>query len=326
MPARDSYMDGSRTARAAVPQQMDIPGFGGRYYIRIDGTVWRRWKSKDVQLHGVRHGRNRDYKLTTPEGRSICKPASAIMRATYFKGLPSNMRLAHKDGLESNASQIMGAYDPTAWGVEKLLEPDTDAASVDDLKQTREWKPKKKAPAVRVDVVAASAALMDANMDVAADTVNDQVHRLQERLAAVSSVYKYAVIDCGLLLDMAALNALVAADLWIVPIKPGGFEVDGLQRVHEQLEELRQLNSRLELWVLPAMFGKSNTHKAVKAHLHGLGHRITLATIRRSVIAESYTAAAMPLPVYSPRCGVAKDYEALAYEVMAWNDESEVKA
>lgn len=155
---------------------------------------------------------------------------------------------------QGNASQIMGAYDPTAWGVEKLLEPGADAASVDDLKQTREWKPKKKAPAVRVDVVAASAALMDANMDVAADTVNDQVHRLQERLAAVSDVYKYAVIDCGLLLDMAVLNALVAADLWIVPVKPGGFEVDGLLRVHEQLEELRQLNDGLELWVLPVVW------------------------------------------------------------------------
>lgn len=70
----------------------------------------------------------------------------------------------------------------------------------------------------------------------------------------------------------------------------------------------------------------SNAHKAVMAHLRTLGHRVTLATIRRSVIAESYTAAALPLPVYSPRCGVAKDYEALAYEVMAWNDESEVKA
>ena len=242
--------------------------------------------------------------------------------------------LAHLDGpvllidadQQGNASQIMGAYDPTAWGVEKLLEPEADAADVDDLKQTREWKPTKKAPAVRVDVVAASAALMDANMDVAADTVNDQVHRLQERLAAVSDAYKYAVIDCGLLLDMAVLNALVAADLWIVPVKPGGFEVDGLLRVHEQLEELRQLNDGLELWVLPVMFGKSNAHKAVMAHLHTLGHRVTLATIRRSVIAESYTAAAMPLPVYSPRCGVAKDYEDLAYEVMAWNDEREVKA
>lgn len=125
---------------------------------------------------------------------------------------------------------------------------------------------------------------------------------------------------------MAVLNALVAADLWIVPVKPGGFEVDGLLRVREQLEELRQLNDGLELWVLPVMFGKSNAHKAVMAHLRSLGHRVTLTTIRRSVIAESYTAAALPLPAYSPRCGVAKDYEALAYEVMAWNDEREVKA
>ena len=56
MPARDSYMDGGKPARSAVPQQVDIPGFGGRYYIRIDGTVWRRWKHKDEQLQGQRNG------------------------------------------------------------------------------------------------------------------------------------------------------------------------------------------------------------------------------------------------------------------------------
>lgn len=102
MPARDSYMDGGKPARSAVPQQMDIPGYGGRYYIRIDGTVWRRRKSKDTRMRGVRRGRNREYKLTTPEGRTICKTASSIMRETYFRGLPQNMRLVHKDGLESN--------------------------------------------------------------------------------------------------------------------------------------------------------------------------------------------------------------------------------
>lgn len=102
MPARDSYMDGGKPARSAVPQQMDIPGYGGRYYIRIDGTVWRRRKSKDTRMRGVRRGRNREYKLTTPEGRTIRKTASAIMRETYFRGLPQNMRLVHKDGLESN--------------------------------------------------------------------------------------------------------------------------------------------------------------------------------------------------------------------------------
>ena len=78
-------------------------------------------------------------------------------------------------------------------------------------------------------------------------------------------------------------------------------------------------------WQRSTPLGKSNTHKAVMAHLRSLGHRVTLTTIRRSVIAESYTAATLPLPVYSPRCGVTKDYEALAYEVMAWNDESEVE-
>ena len=95
-------MDGSQPARAAVPQQMDIPGFGGRYYVRIDGTVWRRWKSKDSKLHGTRNRRNWDYKLTRPDGRTVCKAASAIMHETYFSHLPEGTPLKHRDGQTSN--------------------------------------------------------------------------------------------------------------------------------------------------------------------------------------------------------------------------------
>ena len=87
MPARDSYMDGGKPARSAVPQQMVIPGFGGRYYILIDGTIWRRWKSKDVQLQGTRHGRNRDYKLTTPAGRAICKQQPYDANVNFFSSI-----------------------------------------------------------------------------------------------------------------------------------------------------------------------------------------------------------------------------------------------
>lgn len=250
------------------------------------------------------------------------KTTTATTLAYYLAEMAGPVLLIDADQ-QGNASQIMGAYDPMEWGTEKLLEPTPGGAEIEDLKQTRSWQPVKKYPAVDVDVIPSSAALMDANMEVAADAVNDQVHRIKERLETVADRYKYVVIDCGLLLDMAALNALVAADLWIVPVKPGGFEVDGLQRVQEQLQELRELNKGLEMWVLPVMFGKSNAHRDVLQHLHSLGHRVTLATIRRAVIAESYTAASMPLPVYSPRCGVVRDYEKLAWEVMAWSGEKE---
>lgn len=102
MPARDSYMDGGKPARSAVPQQMDIPGFGGRYYIRIDGTVWRRWKHKDEQLQGQRHGSGWAYTLRTPDGRTVTKPAGGLMRAAYFRNLPPGTVLEHKDGSGRN--------------------------------------------------------------------------------------------------------------------------------------------------------------------------------------------------------------------------------
>lgn len=102
MPARDSYMDGGKPARSAVPQQVDIQGFGGRYYIRIDGTVWRRWKHKDEQLQGQRHGSGWAYTLRTPDGRTVTKPAGSLMRAAYFRNLPPSTVLEHKDGSGRN--------------------------------------------------------------------------------------------------------------------------------------------------------------------------------------------------------------------------------
>jgi|GEM_PF-1644469 len=102
MPARDSYMDGGKPARSAVPQQVDIPGFGGRYYIRIDGTVWRRWKHKDEQLQGQRNGSGWAYTLRTPDGRNVKKTAGGLMRAAYFRNLPPGTVLEHKDGSGRN--------------------------------------------------------------------------------------------------------------------------------------------------------------------------------------------------------------------------------
>ena len=221
---------------------------------------------------------------------------------------------------QGNTSQIMGSYDPMGEGLERLLEPPENAPPVDEIAQTASWEGQKKRPAVQLRIVPANAALMDANIDMATDAVHDQAHRLKNRLDAAAGSYDYAVIDCGLLLDMTAINALVAADLWIAPIKPGGFEVDGLRRMQEQLEELHQLNDKLVLWALPVMMGRSKAHTQILQHLCTLGAHVMAATVRRSIVAEKYTAAGVPLPVYSPRCGLVEDYRQAVEEIKAWNE------
>lgn len=84
--------------------RIDIQGYGGRYYVREDGTVWRHGKKKDWQLTGVRNGRNRDIKLTDLNGHTRCITMSKIMRLTWFRNLPEDVSLMHVNGLEEDWS------------------------------------------------------------------------------------------------------------------------------------------------------------------------------------------------------------------------------
>jgi len=91
--------------RRRAPESMDIPGYGGKYYVRQDGTVWRRGKTKDCRLAGHRKGRNRDVHLSGDNKKTRCTAMSAIMRATYFSGLvPDGYVLMHVNGMESDWS------------------------------------------------------------------------------------------------------------------------------------------------------------------------------------------------------------------------------
>ena len=87
-----------------LPERMDIPGFEGRYYVCMDGTVWHKWKSTDTQMFGHRNGRGREMKLTDENGKIHSKTMSWIMRHTYFAGMDPEMVLMHKNGIERDWS------------------------------------------------------------------------------------------------------------------------------------------------------------------------------------------------------------------------------
>ena len=87
-----------------LPERMDIPGFEGRYYVCMDGTVWHKWKSTDTQMFGHKKGRGREMKLTDENGKIHSKTMSWIMKHTYFAGMDPEMVLMHKNGIERDWS------------------------------------------------------------------------------------------------------------------------------------------------------------------------------------------------------------------------------
>jgi len=87
-----------------LPEHIDIPGYEGKYYVCLDGTVWHRWKTTDTQMFGHKKGRNRDLKLTDKTGKVTCRTMSWIMKHTYFRDLPPDMVLMHRNGIERDWS------------------------------------------------------------------------------------------------------------------------------------------------------------------------------------------------------------------------------
>ncbi len=100
---------------------------------------------------------------------------------------------------------------------------------------------------IRLDIIPANMTLLEAN------TIEKEKHRqtrLRTAFKGIAGVYDYCVIDNAPDLNMSTINALVASDDVIIPIKIDKFAFDGLAELAEQINNIcsnKELNSRLAL-------------------------------------------------------------------------------
>ncbi|TGN00215.1 ParA family protein [Leptospira dzoumogneensis] len=68
----------------------------------------------------------------------------------------------------------------------------------------------------------------------------DDFDLLKEALLPIRSSYEYIIIDCPPSLGLILENALIAADLVLVPIQTRAFSVQGLKDLHGTIEKIRK--------------------------------------------------------------------------------------
>ena len=118
-------------------------------------------------------------------------------------------------------------------------------------------------------------------------------------------------------MDMTVTNVLVAADLVILPVKVGGFEIEAIVNMEEQLEDLRGFNPDIRMKLLMTMRQKNMTSLQVEEWLKASSGQDCFQTaIRRSIVAEKATMERVPLPKFSKSGIVAKDYREVAEELL----------
>lgn len=87
-----------------LPQQIDIKGYDGKYYVTIDGDVFRRYKSCDRKLKPWSRHRHYSVSLTDDKGKKKERTINSIMKRAYFNCDDKNYGVYHKNGVKADCS------------------------------------------------------------------------------------------------------------------------------------------------------------------------------------------------------------------------------
>ena len=194
-----------------------------------------------------------------------------------------------------------------------------DDKSISDVLTARRLDPReviKKTRFENIDVMPANMTLIRANMEVLMDSTRPQQTRLRSALntIAAENFYDFCIIDNAPDINISTINALVASDDVIIPIKIDKYAFDGLEELKEQIEDTRDdLNPRLRLaGCLITCFIRADAEKQGEAWLRSRPEYPVFDTrIRYSDKVTESTFSEIPIVEYSRRSGTAMDYDTI---------------
>lgn len=166
-------------------------------------------------------------------------------------------------------------------------------------------------------VIPANMHLLTANLMVIKDEERDQATILSKELESVAEVFDYCIIDCPPDINISVINALVAADEVIIPIKIDGYAFDGMEELEEQINNAKKLNPKLKFkGCLVTMFYNRDVCRQGEEWLQNQRYPVFKTHIRRTEKADEVTFTNDSLMEYSPRSGAARDYKAFVKEYL----------
>jgi chromosome partitioning protein len=160
-------------------------------------------------------------------------------------------------------------------------------------------------------------ALSNTEMEIRAQITAPQHDRLSRALGKVKDLFDYCIIDCAPAISLLTVNAIIASNHIIVPIKPDKFAVQGFVVTSENI---KQMKSRWELdlnySILFTIINRNNEEKEVIRQLRELAGDHVLNTEIRAQPKPIAAAALQNTVVIKQKCGVAEDLQQLVDEVM----------
>lgn len=162
------------------------------------------------------------------------------------------------------------------------------------------------------DLVGAEIELVDAQR---------REYRLREAIGTVAHGYDYVLIDCPPSLGLLTLNALAAANTFLVPLQCEYYALEGLSQLLTTAGLVKKnINPELRIeGILLTMFAASNnlSHQVVSEIQTHFGDKVFKAIIPRNVRLSEAPSHGQSILEYEPRSVGAIKYQELAQELDA---------
>ncbi|MFE3573729.1 ParA family protein [Lysinibacillus sp. NPDC059133] len=172
-----------------------------------------------------------------------------------------------------------------------------------------------------LDIIPANMNLLRANKEILLDVSRPQQTRLRKALSRLTNAYKneydYCIIDNAPDINMTVINALVASDDVLVPIKVDKFAFDGLELLVEQIEDVKEFNENITFkGCFVTMFQKNGVNVQGCEYLFSsTSYPLFHTVIRKTVKVDETTFVGKPLLDYK-KSTAGQDYEKLVKEYL----------
>lgn len=234
----------------------------------------------------------------------VGKTISSINIAHILATIHNKKVLIVDNDKQGNASKLFGVKESAKTIADIMLESCINVKTV--IKPTK-YK--------NLDIIPANMDLLEANIAVIKDEEREgQATILKDALDQVKSEYDYCIIDNPPDINISVINALVASNDVLIPIRIDNFAVDGMNELIEQIENVQTAKLK-GCFITQFARNKMNLYRAEELR-NNSKYPILNSVIRRTVKVEESTFESLPLLEFSKRCNASKDYIQLVEEYL----------
>jgi chromosome partitioning protein len=152
---------------------------------------------------------------------------------------------------------------------------------------------------------------------------------LRQLLHQTPLPFDFVLIDCPPALGVLTLNAMVAADLLLIPTQPEYFSIYALRNLMACIRQVRSLeNLRLTYRLLITMYDRRNrTHRIMGEHLRqSFENGMLKSMIEIDTKLREAPIAGTPITVHAPKSRASHQYRLLAQEIFDYAKETSLQS